>query len=223
MEINLNNKPALDALIRTTESGSHSDCPFCKGKMISSIQVGDRVVILQGMYVGRIGTVTADRGWNDDEFLVHFDGEPVTLETRIFYKRDKFAFSPIDKIPNWLCPLAIDDLNAVDEAAVRIAMTMATVGELWSVETLLPIIGTVRARRLPIRGADLWPTFEAHGFSSELQNSFEAQFNFAIDLLLAMNGRPPVKRRRVKPMSIGRYLTPARLEFSGPSPGIIID
>jgi hypothetical protein len=174
------------------------------------------------MNVGRVGNVTAEQGYSEDEFLVHFDGEPITYETRILYKVDKFTYFPFDKVPDWLCPLSIDDLNAIDEAVVRTTMAVA-MQSLLSVETLLPIVRTIRARRLPLRGRDLWATFRAHDFPAELQELFETQFDFAIDLLLAMNGRPPVKRKRVKPMSIGRYLTPSRLKLSGPSPGISFD
>jgi hypothetical protein len=35
-----------------------------------------------------------------------------------------------------------------------------------------------------------------------------------------MHGRPAIKKRRVKAMSIGRYLTPGQEENGGPSPGV---
>jgi len=223
MEIDLSNKNAREALIRVTEAGSRSECPFCTGRMIASVSVGDRIVLLKGANAGKEATVTAERGYDDYEFFVHIDLEPAHYETRISRTRDKFTFLPIDHAPHWLCALSIDDLSAIDEAVVRTAVLFASEKKpKWSVSMLLPIISVVRSRRLPVSAFDLWPTFEAHDFSSRLSGAFENYFNFAIEMLAEMHGRPPIKRRRVRAMSIGRYLTPTHLEFSGPSPGIKI-
>lgn len=223
MEADLDSAPTRAAIIHTTETGARSNCPYCAGRMITGVSTGNRIILLQGANAGRIATVTADRGFNDGEFLVHFDNDPNNYEIRIGYSWDKFAFAPIDQIPSWLCKLSIDDLSAIDEAVIQTAILFATNNSAtWSVEILLPVLGTVRSRRLPITGADLWPTFEAHGFSSAMRSSFEDRFDFGIELLIAMVGRPPIKRKLVEPMSIGRYLTPSRLSELGPSRGIKI-
>jgi hypothetical protein len=221
MEIDLSSEYARKALIQATEAGSRAGCPFCAGRMVASVSVGDRIISLRGSDAGREATVTAERGFNGDEFLVHFDLEPENYETRISYSRDKFAYAPIKKLPDWLCRLSIDDLSALDDSVIHTAVLFVTSKhKIWSVETLLPILSVVRSRRLPLSGADLWLTLEAHGFSPVTQDSFENYFDFAIEVLIAMVGRPPIKRKLVGPMSIGRYLTPARLEQLGPSRGI---
>jgi hypothetical protein len=56
-------------------------------------------------------------GWSDDEFLVHFDKDETDTLTRIGYKRDKFAYSPMEKIPDWLCHLSIDDPSSIEESS----------------------------------------------------------------------------------------------------------
>src|SRR5258708_23336985 len=90
----------------------------------------------------------------------------------------------------------------------------------WSTSALLPLIATVRHRRLPVLGAEPWPTLEAHGIPESLKHDFCRKFDFAIELLISMHGRPPVQKRRVRAMSIGRYLTPFEKKSFGPSPGI---
>jgi hypothetical protein len=211
MQLDLSEESARSAFIHATEAGAHSNCPFCMGRMITSVSVGDRIVLLQGANAGRQATVTAKRGLNGSEFLVHFDSEPERYETRIGYSWDKFAFAPIKQLPDWLCRLSIDDLCALDDSVVHTAALFAvSENKTWSVETLLPILNVVRSRRLPLSGADLWPTLEAHGCSPETRSSFENYFDFAIKVLIAMVGRRPIKRKLVDPMSIGRYLTPAR-------------
>jgi hypothetical protein len=161
MQFDLGDKTMRLAFIRATETGAQSNCPFCKGRMITSVSKGDRIIVLQGMNAGKQGTVTATRGVDDREFIAHFDFEPEHYETRIGYSWDRFAFTPIEQIPEWLCQLSIDDLNAIDDSVIKTAALLAASGtEIWSVETLIPILGTVRSRRLPLSGADLWPTLE---------------------------------------------------------------
>ena len=206
--------------VHATESGTHSGCPFCIGRMISTVSVGDKIVILQGPNSGALATVTTEHGFNQDDFLVHFDGEPERWETRISYARDRFTFPPIERLPTWLCHLSTDDLSVIDELVIRTADLFIANSNVWSVETLLPILSTVRSRRLPVGGADLWPTLEAHGFPSESAPSFQDRLDYAIEVLVTMIGRPPIRRKKVRPMSIGRYLTPARLQELGHSPGI---
>jgi hypothetical protein len=95
MEIDLSDTAARSAFIHATETGAHSNCPFCVGRMITSVSVGDRIVLLQGANAGRPATVTAERGFNDGEFLAHFDLEPDHYETRIGYSWDRFVFALI--------------------------------------------------------------------------------------------------------------------------------
>jgi hypothetical protein len=223
MDVELGNKSTLDALIYATEAGADAHCPFCKGRMVAPLSVGDRLVILGGVDAGKEAVVTATRGFNESEFYVRFDSDP-KYEYRINYTRDTFAPAPIQIVPKWLCPLSIDDLNAIDKSIVQIFMRLAIKSSAeWTVDLLLPIVAVVRGRRLPIAAADLWPAFRAHGFSPKLEYSFEKYFDFALELLTTMHGRPAIKRKRVKAMSIGRYLTSTQLDFYGPSPGIDIE
>jgi hypothetical protein len=209
-------------LIQFTEQGARSGCPFCKGRLIASVSVGDRIVILKGARSGQVATVSNRPGLSDDEFLVRFDFQPPNHETRVGYKTDEFAFAPIEQPPDWLCDLSIDDLCAVENAAINVVVkTAARRRPVWSAENLLSLISTVWRRRLPVLGSDLWPTFEMHGIPPNQKVTFCRYFDFGVHLLVSMHGRPAIKRKRVKAMSIGRYLTPGQEEYYGPSPGII--
>jgi len=124
-------------------------------------------------------------------------------------------------MPDWLCDLSVDDLCSIDLSALDLALGLvAGAKKIWSVTVLLPLITAVRQRRLPILGAELWPTLEAHGIPKNLKHDFCRKFDFAIDLLVSLHGRPAVKKRRVRAMSIGRCLTPGQEEYFGPSHGI---
>ena len=208
-----------NTIIKFTENGAKSDCPFCAGRMTSTVSAGETIIILQGMYSGRIGTVSDQPGYSDDEFLVHFEFDPQDILTRIGYQRDKFAYFPIKKIPKWLCHLSIDDLSAIDESCLDTVLNFAVYKSKakWA-DLLLPLFATVRSRRLPVMATDLWPTLVAHGFSKKHKSDFQKYFDFGIELLVSMRGRPSIQRKKMAPMSRGRYLTPGQEKYFGPSP-----
>jgi hypothetical protein len=189
--------------------------------MIASVSAGERIIILKGMYVGREATVSSEPGFSDDEFLVKFDSDPPNQLTRVIRKLDVFSYLPLGEMPNWLCSLSIDDLCSIDHSALDLAVRLAVgTNKSWSTNALLPLVATVRQRRVPVLGADLWPTLEAHGIPKTLKQEFGRKFDFAIELLVSLHGRAAIKKRRVRAMSIGRYLTPGQEEYFGASPGI---
>jgi hypothetical protein len=219
MTNDLSNPRVRKALIKFTETGARSNCPFCIGRMITSVAPGERIILLQGMHAGRCATVSDHPGWSDDEFLVQFDAVEKGTLTRIGYQRDRFTILPLGAIPDWLCHLAMDDLSAVDEACLETAINFAdTKGSTNWADLLTPIILTIRSRRLPVSSRDIWLTLAAHGFGRNNRKKFKEYFDFGLRLLVLFNGRPPVQRRKMDPMSRGRYLTPGHEEWSGPSP-----
>jgi len=218
MEFNLKDPTTRSAVIQFTETGATAGCPFCRGRMIASVSPGERIIILKGPNVGREATVSREPGL-PDEFLVKFDSAPPRQLTRVAYQRDLFAYLPLGEMPNWLCSLSIDDLCSIDLSALDLAVNRAVRAmKRWSTSALLPLIATVRHRRLPVLGAEPWPTLEAHGIPESLKHDFCRKFDFAIELLISMHGRPPVQKRRVRAMSIGRYLTPFEKKSFGPVP-----
>lgn len=219
MKNDFSNPRVRRALVKFTETGAKSNCPFCIGRMITSVLPGEKIIVLQGMYAGRCGTVSNQPGWSDDEFLVQFDVEEKGTLTRISYRLDKFSHFPLGTIPEWLCHLSVDDLSLIDESCLDTVLNfaMAKANTSWA-DLLLPILSTIRGKRLPVSSSDIWSTLVAHGFSKNRRQKFKEFFDFGLRLLLLFNGRPPVQRRRMKPISRGRYLTPSHEEWSGPSP-----
>ncbi|MGH6725603.1 MAG: hypothetical protein ACREB8_03550 [Pseudolabrys sp.] len=195
MELDLSTPTALGALIGFTKAGAKAGCPFCAGRLIASVSSGERIIILKGMYAGRKTTVSDQAGFSKGEFLVKFDSDPPTQLTRVIYKSDTFAGWPLPKIPDWLCCLSIDDLCSIDESALKSAVALANESDdSWSGASILPLVATVRARRLPVLGADLWPTLEAHGLAKIHQDDFCKKFDYGVELLVALHGRPAIKK-----------------------------
>jgi len=170
------------------------------------------------MYAGRLATVSSQPGWSDEEFLAQFDTEERGILTRISYQRDRFNYFPLRTIPEWLCHLSMDDLGAIDESCLDTVLNFTVAKERTSwADLLLPIFSTIRSRRLPVSSDDIWGTLAAHGFRKN-KEKFKEHCDFGLRLLLLFNGRPPIRRRRMDPMSRGRYLTPSHEKWSGPSP-----
>jgi len=187
MELNFENPATRKALKIFTERGRKARCPFCIGRMIASVSRGDRIIMLKGMHVGQEALVVDQRGLSDDEFLVRFAYQSPDDSYRIHYKRDQFTHSPIKTIPDWLCNLSVDDLCAIDNAALMMNLILAENGPpICSADVLLPIISTVRSRRLPISGTELWPTLQRHGMSEKLKDEFCHCFDFGNELLVSL-------------------------------------
>jgi hypothetical protein len=219
MKIDFSLPVVRNAIVKFTETGAKSDCPFCAGRMITSVSAGETIIVLQGMYSGRVGKVSDRPGFSDDEFIVHFDLDPQDILTRIGYQRDKFTYFPIKKAPEWLCHLSIDDLSALEESCLDAVLNFAVYkSNAKLADLLLPLFATVRSRRLPIIATDLWPTLVAHGFSKKHKSEFQRYFDFGMELLVSLHGRPSIQRKKMAPMSRGRYLTPGQEKFLGPSP-----
>ena len=219
MKIDLSNLRVRRALVKFTETGAKSNCPFCIGRMITSVSPGERIIVLQGMYAGRCATVSDQVGWSDDEFFVQFDTEEKGTLTRISYRLDKFVYFPFITIPEWLCHLSVDDLSLIDKSCLETALRFAMAKTTTSLaDLLLPILLTIRRRKLPVSSNDIWPTLVAHGFPRKRKQKFKEFFDFGLRVLLLFNGRAPIQRRGMKPMSRGRYLMPSHEKWSGPSP-----
>ncbi len=55
---------------------------------------------------------------------------------------------------------------------------------------------------------------EAHGVARHQKARLLQTFEFGIKVLVLANGRQPIKRKRMPPMSVGRYLTSAQEELN---------
>jgi hypothetical protein len=163
--------------------------------------------MLTGFMSGCIGTVAPeDTWWSGEEFCVQFDHDRPGHLHRVLLRHDLFVLEPnADQTP-WLLPLSTDDLAFVDEVVVRFCATLIQKSNWsWRDEELYVLIEMFWQRRLPVQGKEVWATCAAHGMPQRYKNHFISTFDFGIGLLVYSHGRPPIKRRRVQAMSIGRY------------------
>lgn len=188
-------------------SGAAQNCPFCRGRKLGRPTPGTRIQILMGFRAGCTGTVVShEYALGPDEFCVKFDGEPQEHLQRVLLKHDQFVAEPIGDPAHWLPPLATDDLAELDEFIVRLCGALYQNGKWhWLDEEFYPLIIMTWRHRFPLRGSDLWEMCVAHGIPQKFKSRFIKSFDFGFDLLVFAQGRPPIKRRHVLPMSIPRY------------------
>ncbi len=189
------------ALQKFTEAGAAHDCPFCQGRMITETFSGERILFLNGMRAGHSGTVSPDTSPIEGEFLVHMDGDPDKTLWRVSYSRDQFVRGPLRFVPSWMCSLSINELCALEDAALRSTLRAFELG-MRTVEVAQSLAAVAWRRRLPINGAQLWAMLEAHGFDDSWKSEFCQLFDFGFSLLVGTHGRRPIKKKKVKPMSI---------------------
>jgi len=190
------------ALQKFTEAGVAHNCPFCQGRMISETSPGERLLFLNGMCAGHSATVTPDPSPKEGEFLVRMDGDRDDTLRRVSYCRDQFVRAPLQLVPSWMCPLSINDLCALEDAAIRGTLRAFESGmQTIRVEVAQSLAAVAWGRRLPISGAQLWAMLEVHSFDDSWESEFCLLFDFGFSLLVGTHGRRPIKKKKVKPMS----------------------
>lgn len=199
---NLQNPDVVEALVRFTEAGCSNACPFCIGRKTTDLRIGEEIVILDGSRAGQTATVCKD--CDSDRFTVKFQSNN-SSEYIINIKYDRYVRTPI-YTPDWLCQLATDDLCAIDETLLYLAVRKVEQNAIAL--DLKPIVDLCWRRRLPISGAEIGITLNKHGVNIDSRSMDE--FELGIQQLVYSCGRPMIKRKKMPPMSKGSYRTEAQ-------------
>jgi hypothetical protein len=98
-----------------------------------------------------------------------------------------------------MCPLSITDLCALEDTALEDTLRAFQLGEVAQ-----SLAAVAWARRLPLNGTQLWAMLEVHGFDVSWKSEFLLLFDFGVSLLVRTHGRRPIKKKKVRSMSIDR-------------------
>lgn len=205
-----------------TKIGVASECPYCLAAAHPWPPIGTSIVFLNGGEVGQSGVVVADeRGiCPSDRFLVKMPYDKPGVLRMVMPSHELFLDAQLLVVPSWMAPLSIRD-NAFLHDSLPSSLNDLTPATDHGItdQSLDWIIATCWRHRLPLVGAEVWPVLKAHGADAKLEAGFINCFDFGTRLLTTTQGRPSVKRRRMSPMSKGRYITKAqqsiRLELFG--------
>jgi hypothetical protein len=198
------------------KSGAVSGCPYCRASENPWPPEGTSLVFLKGIDAGQSGVVVKD-SWGtcpSDRFLVKMEYEKTRALRMVMPSHELYLDSKLFVVPAWMPPISIEDNALLHECLLgSLDKITAAHGRSMVGNSLLGIIATCWWQRLPLDGADIWPMLDAHGVASNLKADFIEFFEFGVSLLTAIQGRPAVKRKRMRAMSQGRYLTKGRREL----------
>lgn len=193
--------------------GKVPDCPYCLAAQNPRPAVGKSLIFLNGINVGLVGVVVNDV-WGkcpSDSFLVRMEYEkhPTALQM-VMPRHDLYLEAGSLLTPNWMPPLSIEDNARLHERLLCCRSQLMAVKDRSSFGSAFTgIIDVCWRHRLPLSGEEVWLAPNAHDIGLRWKADVIGLFTFGMGLLTGARGRSANKRRRMPPMSQGRYLTKA--------------
>ena len=205
-------------LSRAKDPPAAWECPYCLSYKDESWPVPNAELILLNKQDAGYRCVVADQSQNvnfTDRFLVRMEYERRDILRSVMPGHDQYLDVRQYKVPTWMPELAIEDNAALHERLMQSLRTIFLADDRSSLAPgLHGIIHVCWWKRFPINGAELWPMLEAHGVLPRLRRDAIELIDFGLYTLRYAQGRAPNKRRRMPPMSQGRYLTKRHKEIN---------
>jgi len=194
-----------EAVLPGRRKGSSSGCPFCKNARFTLPQVGIRFRVLSGFQTGRAGVVVespAPPPLPPTEFIAQMDGDLPDVQRRILPSEIIEPF-PFAVPPEWAPPLSLQAASELDSVIVTFCEAGAE-GDQWIMKWpfYYEVIRFIWHRRLPIEANELWRVLCAHGAPDRFETELSDFFVKGRELLIHAFGKKPVKKKRVKPLSV---------------------
>jgi len=188
-------------------AGRQAGCPFCLARGMQKPKVGDRVILLSNYRAGRKGTVSKvrlDKRYPKTTFLIRADGDEPNVEQIVNMDFDLcMLVKNNEPFPNWLPPLCLRECSELEEVVVAFCIANFFMGKWkWNQRAFWRVIHLVWSKRLPLAGDEIWQVVEAHGAPSSARTRVQRQFTEGTGLLVYTHGRPPIKKKRVAPMTL---------------------
>jgi hypothetical protein len=173
-------------------------------------------LFLSGGDVGQVGVVVdnAEIARSIGRFTVKLPCDPDHVTTMVNPEHDLFIDRALMTVPQWMPPLSIEDACALHEMVLDVLRWPPQRPRRKAAAKMVKgLIARCWGDRLPVSGAEVWGIVAAHGALPELEKPLIELFEFGMELIVETQGRPPVKRRRMPPLSRGRYLTKRNREL----------
>ncbi len=197
-----------DSFVRRIGAAADRGCPFCRSIFHTEPRVGETVFFLSGSSTGTLGTVVPPpRSLREGEFCVSRPHNPNALRT-CHGERDRLVPAGAYMVPDWMPNLSMED-SFYFHASLGECITLPEEGADRDniSEALIGAISCCWSRRLPVDSTDVWRLLAAHGVSGTYQDPICYAFDFGFSLTVKLQGRRPVQRRRMPPMSRIQYMT----------------
>jgi hypothetical protein len=189
------------------DAARRAGCPFCAARIAARPDVGDRVVVLNRFRAGMVGTVShtdIDGRFHPGTFLIKADGDKPGVEQIINPHLDLFSvLSARKRLPDWLPPLCMRETAELDEIVLAVCDRYAKMGSpKWNAAPFYRLIEHCWRNRLPLSSDEVWVMLEAHGIPKKFEKEVRRAYIEGTQLLVYSHGRKPIKKKRVKPLSV---------------------
>jgi len=189
--------------------GFLAGCPFCTARRKGPPKVGVRFRLITGYNAGKVGTVvdvpklpSGEPIW-PYEILAQMDDDPPHIRCRILFKSELIEVLPSNPPPKWAPPLCLREAGELDHVVVEFCEKSHTLERSkpnWP--AFYEIIRIVWTKRLPLEPGDLWLVLEAHGVPKKWKKELSEFYEKGRDILIYCIGKGPIKKKKVKPLSI---------------------
>ena len=191
-------------------------CPYCLAAQSPWPVVGTSLMFLNGIDVGQVGVVVRDK-WGtcpSDRFLVKMEYEKQSDVLRMVMPRHELYLDVnLLRIPDWVPSVSIEDNARLHERFLCCGGLAAAQDRDGFGTAFADVVHVCWQHRLPLNAEEIWLALQAHGLDPHSKARVVELFEFGTGLLVRTHGRPAIKRKRMPPMSRGRYLTKAEREL----------
>lgn len=117
--------------------------------------------------------------------------------------RDIIEILPEKKPPEWAPPIGLRVAAELDEVVLKFCKAEIS-GSEWNIDwpSLCELIRFIWSKRLPLEANEVWLVLRAYGMSEDFKEDITSFFQKGRDLLVHAIGKKPVKKRRVRPLSL---------------------
>jgi len=192
-------------------AGMKAGCPFCLARKTGVPKVGETIRILSDFRAGQIGKVVPPPPIFASEpykITIQAEGDPPDVTWTVNTMADLIERFPGPPVPDWAPPISLKEAEELDGRVVQFCeKSMSSKGWRPNLPYFYAIIRYIWYKRLPLEPAEVWRVLHAHGVARNWQVRLTSLFRGGRDLLVFAEGRKPVKKKRVQPLSaqIKRY------------------
>lgn len=185
--------------------GFLAGCPFCTAKRKGVPEVGTRFRIISGSHTGRTGTVVkVPEKYSLDPYEIysHLDGDKPNLQVRTLINHDLVQVLPAPPTPKWAPPLSMKNSAILDDVIAHYCKkNFSCIKSNLDLNAFNEVIRTIWQNRFPLQPNELLLVLKAHGFPGKFDKEVLAGYENGINLLIYANGKKPIKKYRVTPLS----------------------
>ncbi|MGH7965408.1 MAG: hypothetical protein ACRERD_26965, partial [Candidatus Binatia bacterium] len=147
---------------------------------------------------GTVSKIDLDDRFSPGTFLIRADGADPQYEQIVDRGITLFVLTPNSLVlPDWFPPFSLRECVELHSVIISfINRCLGTNGWNWRRIYYYEVIRFCWFQRLPLTPAEVWQILKAHGVPSACEGEAQRLFLEGTELLVYVNGRRPIKKKR---------------------------